>query len=239
MCVASHSVHAAREIIHHGVWLEFIPYGILGWGSTFHFVGILLESSSVLIYRASPDRCSDCPSAARWRRCAIAVCVYWTATLEGLAADTRLASTYSVEEQPSPGARLYLRLLSSRFLLSPRAPAVSLHEARFRVVRSDETFLPVVLHLWLADCVWCYVIIFQISENDDLPTNVCRKCMDNVNNWHIFKTVCEKAQNKLESLKKGGSQLEEVGFLSRYSLTNCHILRQLLMWKYWCISRWK
>lgn len=37
--------------------------------------------------------------------------------------------------------------------------------------------------------------------------------MDNVNNWHIFKTVCAKTQNKLQSLiKKDGSLLEEVGY---------------------------
>ncbi|XP_075969341.1 uncharacterized protein LOC142972268 isoform X2 [Anticarsia gemmatalis] len=35
--------------------------------------------------------------------------------------------------------------------------------------------------------------------------------MDNVNNWHIFKNVCERTQNKLQSLiSKDGSQLEEV-----------------------------
>lgn len=35
--------------------------------------------------------------------------------------------------------------------------------------------------------------------------------MDNVNNWHIFKSVCERTQNKLELLiKRDGSQLEEV-----------------------------
>lgn len=54
---------------------------------------------------------------------------------------------------------------------------------------------------------------FQINENDDLPTNVCRKCVDNVNNWHLFKTVCAKTQNKLLSLiRKDGSLLEEVGY---------------------------
>lgn len=39
--------------------------------------------------------------------------------------------------------------------------------------------------------------------------------MDNVNNWHIFKSVCERTQNKLQSLlNKDGSQLEEVGYIS-------------------------
>lgn len=78
--------------------------------------------------------------------------------------------------------------------------------ARFRLVRSDEmraTHVPLTMIAY--DC------FFQISENDDLPTNVCRKCMDNVNNWHIFKSVCERTQNKLESLIKDGNQLEQVG----------------------------
>lgn len=40
--------------------------------------------------------------------------------------------------------------------------------------------------------------------------------MENVNNWHIFKKVCERTQNKLHSLiKKDGSQLEEVGLFLR------------------------
>lgn len=56
------------------------------------------------------------------------------------------------------------------------------------------------------------MIIFQVNENDELPTNVCRKCVDNVINWHKFKNVCERTQNKLQSLiNKDGSQLEEVG----------------------------
>lgn len=43
--------------------------------------------------------------------------------------------------------------------------------------------------------------------------------MDNVNNWHIFKAVCERTQNKLQSLNnKGSSQLEEVGIFSGMSL---------------------
>lgn len=61
------------------------------------------------------------------------------------------------------------------------------------------------------------MIIFQINENDDLPTCVCRKCVNNVNNWHIFKNVCERTQNKLQSLiQKDGNQLEEVGLLAGY-----------------------
>lgn len=35
--------------------------------------------------------------------CAVAVCVYRAVTLEGLTAATRLASTYSVEQQPPLG----------------------------------------------------------------------------------------------------------------------------------------
>ncbi|KAG6440403.1 hypothetical protein O3G_MSEX001284 [Manduca sexta] len=59
--------------------------------------------------------------------------------------------------------------------------------------------------------VIAYDLLFQITENDDLPTNICRKCVDNVNNWHVFKSVCERTQNKLQSLiNKDGSQLEEV-----------------------------
>ncbi|RVE54827.1 hypothetical protein evm_000594 [Chilo suppressalis] len=75
----------------------------------------------------------------------------------------------------------------------------------FPTTSSDESEPP-VLASKIKDCV-----SIQISENDDLPTNVCRKCVDNVNNWHIFKTVCERTQNKLELLiKKDGSQLEEI-----------------------------
>lgn len=85
--------------------------------------------------------------------------------------------------------------LSSRGELLPIFPTTS----------SDESEPPVLANK-IKDCV-----SVQITENDDLPTNVCRKCMDNVNNWHIFKSVCERTQNKLESLlKKDGNQLEEV-----------------------------
>ncbi|XP_063821577.1 zinc finger protein Xfin-like [Ostrinia nubilalis] len=85
--------------------------------------------------------------------------------------------------------------LSSRGELLPIFPTTS----------SDDSEPP-VLASKIKDCV-----SVQISENDDLPTNVCRKCVDNVNNWHIFKTVCERTQNKLELLiKKDGSQLEEI-----------------------------
>ncbi|XP_013190434.2 zinc finger protein 850 [Amyelois transitella] len=85
--------------------------------------------------------------------------------------------------------------LSSRSELLPIFPTTS----------SDDSDPPVLARK-IKDCV-----SVQISENDDLPTNVCRKCMDNVNNWHIFKSVCERTQNKLESLiKKDGNQLEEV-----------------------------
>lgn len=57
---------------------------------------------------------------------------------------------------------------------------------------------------------------FQISENDDLPTNVCRKCLDNVNNWHIFKTICERTQNRLQSfINKDSNLLEEVGLFNK------------------------
>ncbi|XP_039746495.1 zinc finger protein 91-like isoform X2 [Pararge aegeria] len=39
--------------------------------------------------------------------------------------------------------------------------------------------------------------------------------MDNVNNWHIFKAVCERSQNKLLSLtNKDSSQLEELNIKS-------------------------
>ncbi|CAH0604547.1 unnamed protein product [Chrysodeixis includens] len=83
--------------------------------------------------------------------------------------------------------------LSSRGELLPIFPTTS----------SDDSEPP-VLAVKIKDCV-----SVQINENDDLPTNVCRKCMDNVNNWHVFKNVCERTQNKLLSLKDG-SQLEEV-----------------------------
>ncbi|CAH0720654.1 unnamed protein product, partial [Brenthis ino] len=85
--------------------------------------------------------------------------------------------------------------LSSRCELLPIFPTTS----------SDDSEPP-VLASKIKDCV-----SVQISENDDLPTNVCRKCMDNVNNWHIFKTICERTQNKLQSLiNKESNLLEEV-----------------------------
>ncbi|XP_045785880.1 zinc finger protein Xfin-like [Maniola jurtina] len=85
--------------------------------------------------------------------------------------------------------------LSSRCELLPIFPTTS----------SDDSDPP-VLASKIKDCV-----SVQISENDVLPTNVCRKCMDNVNNWHIFKAVCERSQNKLQSLtNKESSQLEEL-----------------------------
>ncbi|XP_053625048.1 zinc finger protein Xfin-like [Plodia interpunctella] len=85
--------------------------------------------------------------------------------------------------------------LSSRDELLPIFPTTS----------SDDSEPPVLARK-IKDCV-----SVQISKNDELPTNVCRKCMNNVNNWHIFKSVCERTQNKLESLiKKDGNQLEEV-----------------------------
>ncbi|KAG7307140.1 hypothetical protein JYU34_007285 [Plutella xylostella] len=85
--------------------------------------------------------------------------------------------------------------LSSRGELQPIFPTTSSDEAE-----------PSVLASKIKDCV-----SVQITENDELPTCVCRKCMDNVNNWHIFKKVCERTQNKLQSLaKKDGNQLEEV-----------------------------
>lgn len=85
--------------------------------------------------------------------------------------------------------------LSSRGELLPIFPTTS----------SDDSEPP-VLASKIKDCV-----SVQINENDELPTNVCKKCLDNVNNWHIFKNVCERTQNKLQSLiAKDGSQLEEV-----------------------------
>ncbi|CAG9585667.1 unnamed protein product [Danaus chrysippus] len=75
----------------------------------------------------------------------------------------------------------------------------------FPTTSSDDSEPP-VLASKIKDCV-----SVQIRENDDLPTNVCRKCMDNVNNWHIFKAVCERTQNRLLSfLNKESDQLEEV-----------------------------
>lgn len=89
--------------------------------------------------------------------------------------------------------------LSSRGELLPIFPTTS----------SDDSE-PLVLASKIKDCV-----AVQINENDGLPSNACRKCVDNVNNWHIFKTVCERTQNKLQSLiKKDGSQLEEVNIKS-------------------------
>ncbi|XP_023941974.2 zinc finger protein Xfin [Bicyclus anynana] len=89
--------------------------------------------------------------------------------------------------------------LSSRCELLPIFPTTS----------SDDSDPP-VLASKIKDCV-----SVQISENDDLPTNVCRKCVDNVNNWHIFKAVCERSQNKLQSLtNKESSQLEELNIKS-------------------------
>ncbi|CAG4908539.1 unnamed protein product [Colias eurytheme] len=85
--------------------------------------------------------------------------------------------------------------LSSRGELLPIFPTTS----------SDDSEPPVLVSK-IKDCV-----SVQINENDELPTNVCRKCLDNVNNWHIFKTVCERTQNKLQSLiHKESSHLEEV-----------------------------
>ncbi|CAH4032200.1 unnamed protein product [Pieris brassicae] len=85
--------------------------------------------------------------------------------------------------------------LSSRGELLPIFPTTS----------SDDSE-PLVLAVKINDCV-----SVQINENDELPTNVCRKCMDNVNNWHIFKSVCERTQNKLQSLiNNESSHLEEI-----------------------------
>ncbi|XP_049866917.1 zinc finger protein 91-like [Pectinophora gossypiella] len=89
--------------------------------------------------------------------------------------------------------------LSSRGELLPIFPTTS----------SDDSEPP-ILASKIKDCV-----DVQITENDELPTNVCKKCVDNVHNWHIFKSVCERTQNKLQSLiKKDGSQLEEVNIKS-------------------------
>ncbi|XP_047510387.1 zinc finger protein 850-like [Pieris napi] len=85
--------------------------------------------------------------------------------------------------------------LSSRGELLPIFPTTS----------SDDSE-PLVLAVKINDCV-----SVQINENDELPTNVCRKCLDNVNNWHTFKSVCERTQNKLQSLiNKESSHLEEI-----------------------------
>ncbi|XP_014368097.2 zinc finger protein Xfin [Papilio machaon] len=85
--------------------------------------------------------------------------------------------------------------LSSRGELLPIFPTTS----------SDDSE-PSGLASKIRDCV-----SVEINEDDDLPTNVCRKCCDNVNNWHIFKDICERSQNKLQRLiKNDGSQLEEV-----------------------------
>lgn len=95
--------------------------------------------------------------------------------------------------------------LSSRGELLPIFPTTS----------SDDSEPP-VLASKIKDCV-----SVQINENDDLPTNVCKKCMDNVNNWHIFKSVCERTQNKLQSLiNKEGSQLEEINVKNEPSCTD-------------------
>ncbi|XP_068629525.1 uncharacterized protein [Battus philenor] len=75
----------------------------------------------------------------------------------------------------------------------------------FPKTRSDNKEPP-VLASKIRDCV-----SVEVTEDDYFPTNVCKKCHDNVNNWHIFKAVCERTQNKLQTLIKiNGIQLEEV-----------------------------
>lgn len=209
--VASHSEQPAWNCIYHegsglalfpGVW----PGGGLRIASRFA-LGI------VLIYRTRPGPC--CSSLERVERrcrreCAIVVCVYRALTLEGLAA--RWLAYYFTLCWLSTRFYLFGRGAAGRrrsdiptptYLASPR---VSIYTRGAVTPRS---------FWWNAHILrpsYNDYVSFQISENDDLPTNVCRKCMDNVNNWHIFKKVCERTQNKLESLiKKDGSQLEEVG----------------------------
>lgn len=143
----------------------------------------------------------------------------------GSLAGTRLAPTYSVEEQPALG-------YTYAYLVSPRA--VSIHEA-FSLV-------PVLMKRarLTAFILWLRMLFLQINENDDLPTNACRKCVDNVNNWHIFKTVCERTQNKLQSLiKKDGSQLEEVGFfIWLFWAWNCHLMNNFVYNFSSCFFSW-
>ena len=52
--------------------------------------------------------------------------------------------------------------------------------------------------------------IFQVDEDDGLPTQICKKCVNNVNNWYAFKKICEDSQQKLQNWLNGDGSGESV-----------------------------
>lgn len=52
--------------------------------------------------------------------------------------------------------------------------------------------------------------IFQVDEDDGLPTQICKKCVNNVNNWYAFKKICEDSQQKLQNWLNGDGSGEPV-----------------------------
>lgn len=44
---------------------------------------------------------------------------------------------------------------------------------------------------------YSHVYNFQILTSDYLPTNVCFKCISEIQNWTKFKTLCDQSQKML------------------------------------------
>ncbi|XP_077302653.1 uncharacterized protein LOC143923046 [Arctopsyche grandis] len=62
----------------------------------------------------------------------------------------------------------------------------------------------------LADRIRACVSV-QVDEDDGMPSQICKKCLSNVNNWYAFKKVCEDSQLKLQDWLNGdGSADQEI-----------------------------
>lgn len=55
--------------------------------------------------------------------------------------------------------------------------------------------------------------VLQVDEDDGLPTQICKKCVNNVNNWYAFKKVCDDSQLKLQNWLNGDGSGESVKFI--------------------------
>jgi Zinc-finger associated domain (zf-AD). len=58
--------------------------------------------------------------------------------------------------------------------------------------------------------------LFQVYVEDNLPSQVCKGCMDQVNNFSNFKLQCEKSYETLKQywIKQEDNNTEEVKLLT-------------------------
>lgn len=192
-----------------------------GWSQAVAYVGV----SSLSIGRPRSSSCRG--RAVAWPVRA----VYRARRVYGCMAERRLArrrravlfSRYSGYGQTADTAAAVWRASppvgSWLLVVGCRLPVAS---CQGRCVFVSRTYLLalllslplLVLHLQLEVslltlCDWS-LFCLQIIESDGLPTQICTKCVCNVNNWHTFKKVCNDAQTKLRDWVNSESSSAQV-----------------------------